>query len=81
MTTISKSAEILENQVQTGNYNVTYSDIEKVFYKIKEKEILNEPIILDGQARLKTDILTSQKSNKRKTNKKRLRLRNEELEL
>ena len=49
MTTISKSAEILENQVQTGNYNVTYSDIEKVFYKIKEKEILNEPIILDGQ--------------------------------
>lgn len=81
MTTISKSAEILENQVQTGNYNVTYSDIEKVFYKIKEKEILNEPIILDGQARLKTDILTSQKSNKRTTNKKRLRLRNEELEL
>lgn len=31
MTTISKSPENLENQVQTGNYNVTYDDITEVF--------------------------------------------------
>ena len=81
MTTILKSAENLENQVQKGNYNVTYNDITEVFKKIKNQGILNEPIILDGQAKLKTDILTSQKSNKRTTNKKRLKRRDEELEL
>lgn len=55
MTTILKSTEVLENQVKAGNYNVTYSDIEKVFTRIKDKGILNELIILDEQARYKND--------------------------
>lgn len=81
MTTNFKSAEISENQVQIGSYNVTYNDITEVFKRIKNQGILKESIILDGQAKLKTDILTLQKSNKRTTNEKRLRLRDEELEL
>ena len=80
MTTISKSADILENQV-TGNYNVTYDDITEVFKRIKNKCILNEPIILDGQARYKNDMSILHNSNKRAKNKKRLKMRDEELEL
>lgn len=80
MTTISKSADILENQV-TGNYNVTYNDVTEVFKRIKNKSILNEPIILDGHARYKNDIPILHNSNKSVNNKKRLKRRDEELEL
>lgn len=81
MTTISKSSENLENHVQTVNYNVTYDDITEVFKKIKDKGILNESIILDGHAKYKKDMLILHNCNKRAKNKKRLRLRDEELEL
>lgn len=81
MTTISKSTDILENQVKAGNCNVTYSDIEKVFTRIKDKGILNEPIILDGQARYKNDMSILHGGNRSAKNKKRLKRRDEELEL
>ena len=80
MTTILKSADILENQV-TVSYNVTYNDIEKVFTKIKEKGILNEPIVLDGHARYKNDMPILHNRNKRAKNKKRLKKSDKELEL
>lgn len=81
MTTILKSAENLENQVQTKNYNVTYDDITEVFKRIKNKGILNEPIILDGHAKYKNDMQILHSGNKRVNNKKRLKRRDEELEL
>lgn len=81
MTTISKELENLEKLVKMGNCNVTYSDIIEVFKRIKNKGILNEPIVLNGQARYKKDMLTSQRSNKIEKNKRRLKRREEELEL
>lgn len=81
MTTILKSAENLENQVQKGNYNITYNDITEVFKRIKNQGILNEPIILDGQARYKNEMPILYNGNKKAKNKNRLKRRDEELEL
>ncbi|MCI8760743.1 MAG: hypothetical protein HFJ34_06520 [Clostridia bacterium] len=46
------------------NYHATCEDIANVFSKIKNKEILNETIILNGQAEYKASKIISQKSNK-----------------
>ncbi len=75
MTAFSKKEETLKNQVKVENYNVTYEDVAKVFSKIKNKGILNETIILDGQAECKT----VNKDRKRKA-KKHVK-REEEFEL
>ena len=58
--------------MKVENYNVNYEDIVKVFSKIRNKGILNETIILNGQAEYKTHKITLQKRNKstkRKTKK------------
>lgn len=81
MTTIFKIPENLENKLQTGNCSVTYDDITEVFKRIKNQGILNEPIILDGHARYKNDMPILHNGYKREKNKKRLKMRNEELEL
>ena len=64
LTAFSKNGENAENQVKVENYHATYEDIADVFTKIKNKGILNETIILNGQAQYKTDKITLQKSNK-----------------
>ncbi len=65
MTTFSEKKETLKNQVKVENYHVTYEDIAKVFSKIKNKGILNETIILNGQVEYKT----GNKDRKRKSKK------------
>lgn len=72
----------MKNQVKVENYHATCEDIADVFSKIKNKGILNETIILNGQAKYKIDKITLQrknKSTKRKT-KKHVK-REEEFEL
>ncbi len=78
MTTFSKNQETLKNEVKVENYNATYEDIAKVFSKIKNKGILNETIILNGQAEYKTDKITLQKSNKNMKRKYKKHINNEE---
>lgn len=75
MTVVSENEETSQNQIKVKNYNVTYDDVAKVFSKIKNKGILNETIILDGQAECKT----VNKDRKRKS-KKHVK-REEEFEL
>lgn len=73
----------MKNQVKVENYHATYEDITKVFSKIKNKGILNETIILNGQAQYKTDKITLQKRNKstKSKSKKQLKKKEEEFEL
>ena len=66
----------MKNQVKVENYHTTYEDVENVFTKIKNKGILNETIILNGQAEYKT----GNKDRKRKS-KKYVKKREEEFEL
>ena len=75
MTVFSQKKETLKNQVKVENYNVTYEDIAKVFSKIKNKGILNETIILNGQAGYKTV-----NKDRKKKSKKHVK-REEEFEL
>lgn len=75
MTTFSKNEETLENKVKVENYYVTYEDIADVFSKIKNKGILNETIILNGQAEYKTG-----NKNRKKKAKKHVK-REEQFEL
>lgn len=56
-------------------YNTTYEDIANVFSKIKNKGILNETIILKGQANYRTEI---QRGNKRTKSKSKKHIKNEE---
>ena len=69
MTTFSRKEETLKNQVKVENYHTTYEDIVDVFSKIKNKGILNETIILNGQAEYKITLQKRNKSTKRKTKK------------
>lgn len=68
--------------MKVENYNVTYEDIVNVFSKIKNKGILNETIILNGQDEYKTNKITLQKGNKnRKKKPKKHTKKEEEFEL
>lgn len=69
--------------MKVENYHATYEDIADVFSKIKNKGILNETIILNGQAKYETDKITLQKSNKntKRKSKKQLKKKEEEFEL
>ena len=64
MTVVSENEETSQNQIKVKNYNVTYEDITKVFSKIKNKGILNETIILNGQAEYKTGNKDRKKKSK-----------------
>ena len=75
MTTFSQKKETLKNQVKVENYNATYEDVAKVFSKIKNKGILYEKIILNGQAEYKTV-----NKDRKKKSKKHVK-REEEFEL
>ena len=66
----------MKNQVKVENYHTTYEDVANVFTKIKNKGILNETLILNGQAEYKT----GNKDRKRKS-KKYVKKREEEFEL
>lgn len=68
----------MKNQVKVENYHATYEDITDVFSKIKNKGILNETIILNGQAQYKTDRITLQKSNKKTKRKSKKHVKREE---
>lgn len=61
--------------MKVEKYNVTYEDIVNVFSKIKNKGILNETIILNGQAEYKTI-----NKDRKKKSKKHVK-REEEFEL
>ena len=65
----------MKNQVKVENYHTTYEDVANVFTKIKNKGILNETIILNGQAEYKTG-----NKNRKKKAKKHIN-REEEFEL
>lgn len=78
MTVFSQKEETLKNQVKVENYHVTYEDVANVFSKIKNKGILNETIILNGQAEYKKDRITSQKSNKNRKKKSKKNVKREE---
>lgn len=82
MTTFSKNEETLENKVKVQNYHVTYEDIANVFSKIKNKGMLNETIILKGQANYKMNktVVKSENKNAKRKSKKHVN-REEELEL
>ncbi len=68
--------------MKVENYNVNYEDIVKVFSKIRNKGILNETIILNGQAEYKTHKITSQRRNKSTKRKSKKHInREEEFEL
>ncbi len=75
MTAFPKKEETLKNQVKVENYHATYEDVAKVFTKIKNKGILNETIILKGQAEYKKN-----KTVVKSKSKKHIK-REEELEL
>lgn len=75
MKVVSENEETSQNQIKVKNYNVTYEDITKVFSKIKNKGILNETIILNGQAEYKTGNKDRKKKSKKHVN------REEEFEL
>ena len=75
MKVVSENEETSQNQIKVKNYNVTYEDITKVFSKIKNKGILNETIILNGQAEYKTGNKDMKKKSKKHVN------REEEFEL
>lgn len=72
----------MKNQVKIENYHVTCEDIAKVFSKIKNKGILNETIILKGQANYKMNktVVKSENKNAKRKSKKHVN-REEELEL
>lgn len=75
MTTFSENRETSQNQIKVENYNTTYEDIANVFCKIKNKGILNETIILKGQANYRTEIQRGNRSTKSKSKK---HIKNEE---
>lgn len=68
----------MKNQVKVENYHATYEDIADVFSKIKDKGILNETIILNGQAEYKIDKITLQRRNKNTKRKTKKHIKKEE---
>lgn len=78
LTTFPKNGENAENQVKIENYYATYEDIADVFSKIKNKGILKETIILNGQAQYKTGKITLQKREKNTKRKSKKHIKKEE---
>ena len=78
MTTFSEKEKTPKEQVKVENYHATYEDVAKVFSEIKNKGILKEAIIMNGQANYKMNKTVVQKENKRTKTKSKKHIKSKE---